>query len=86
MPIYDLIEYSNNYSKTSGSLNQFCRDESNNVITEPESLKFQSKLLRNNNNEGIVNAKTAVPFKYLSTFWRIFEIPLIKFEINLILT
>ena len=27
MPMYDLIEYSNNYSKTSGSLWQYCRDE-----------------------------------------------------------
>ena len=86
MSMYDLIEYSNNYSKTSGSLNQFCRDESNNVMTEPKSFKFQSKLLHNTNNEGIVNAKTAVPLKNLSMFRRILEIPLIKFEINLILT
>ena len=27
MPIYNLIEYSNNYSKTSGSLWQYYRDE-----------------------------------------------------------
>ena len=27
MPKYDLIEYSNNYSKTSASLYQYCRDE-----------------------------------------------------------
>ena len=26
MPMYDLIEYSNNYSKTFGSLWQYCRD------------------------------------------------------------
>ena len=26
MPIYNLIEYSNNYSKTSGSLWQICKD------------------------------------------------------------
>ena len=29
MPIYNLIEYSNNYSKTSGSLWQYYKDESN---------------------------------------------------------
>ena len=27
MPMYNLIEYSNNYSKTFGSLYQFCRNE-----------------------------------------------------------
>ena len=27
-----------------------------------------------------------VPLKYLSTFWRTLEMPLINFEINLILT
>ena len=26
MPMYNLIEYSNNYSKTSGSLWQYCKD------------------------------------------------------------
>ena len=27
MPMYNLIEYSDNYSKTCGSLWQYCRDE-----------------------------------------------------------
>ena len=27
MPMYNLIEYSDDYSKTSGSLWQYCRDE-----------------------------------------------------------
>ena len=26
MPMYNLLEYSNNYSKTSGSLWQYCKD------------------------------------------------------------
>ena len=26
MPMYNLIEYSNNYSKTSGSLWQYCKE------------------------------------------------------------
>ena len=43
MPMYDLIEDSDNYSKTSGSLYQFCRYEPNNVIAE--SFKVKSKLL-----------------------------------------
>ena len=45
MPMHNLIEYSNNYSKTSGSLFQFCRDEPNNNITDSKSFKFRSKLL-----------------------------------------
>ena len=43
MPMYYLIEYSNNYIKTSGSLYQFCIDESNKNITDSESFKFKSK-------------------------------------------
>ena len=42
MWMYDLIEYSNSYSKPSRSLYQFCRDELNNIITDSESFKFQN--------------------------------------------
>ena len=73
MPMYDLIEYIDSYSKTSGSLYQFCRDQPNNVITESESFKFKSKFLDNANNSDIKNAKIAVLLKYLkylNTFWR----------------
>ena len=34
MPMYNLIEYRDNYSKTSESLYQFCRDETNDNITD----------------------------------------------------
>ena len=33
MPMYNLIEYSDNYSKTSGSLWQYYKDDPNNNIT-----------------------------------------------------
>ena len=33
MPIYNLIEYSDNYSKTSGSLWQYNKDELNHNLT-----------------------------------------------------
>ena len=36
MPIYNLIEYSDNYSKTSGSLWQYCRDEP--VLTDAGAI------------------------------------------------
>ena len=86
MPMYNLIEYSNNYLKTYGSLYQFCRDEPNNNMTDSESFKFKSKFLDNTNKEGIIDAKIAVSLKYLSNFWRTLEMPLINYEINLILT
>ena len=82
MPMYNLIEYSDNYSKTSGSLYQFRKDERNNSIIDSESFKSKSKFLDNSNNEAIINAKTAVPLKYLSNFWKIPEMPLINCEID----
>ena len=40
MSIYDLIEYSDNYSKTSESLWWQSRDEKNAPLTDSESFKF----------------------------------------------
>ena len=68
MSMYNLIGYSDNYSKISGSLCQLCRDEPNDNITDSESFKFKSKFLDNTNNASIVNAKIAMPLKYLSNF------------------
>ena len=50
MPMYNLIEYSNNYSKTSGSLWQYYRDESNNNIANSEPFQFKVKLTGKNPN------------------------------------
>ena len=36
MPMYNLIEYSDNYSKISGSLSQYYRDDPNDNITQSE--------------------------------------------------
>ena len=41
MPMYNLIDYSNNYSKTSGSLWQYYRDKPNDNIANFESLKVK---------------------------------------------
>ena len=41
MTMYNLIEYSDNYSNTSGSLWQYYRDDPNNNIVESESFKFK---------------------------------------------
>ena len=42
--MYNLIEYSNNYSKTSGSLWQYYRDEPNYNIANSKSLPFNVKI------------------------------------------
>ena len=87
MPLYNLIEYSDNYSKTSGSFWQYYKDDPNNDITQSESFKFKAKITGKTPAAG--NAKDAeiiVPLKYLSNFWRTYEMPLINCEVNLILT
>ena len=44
IPMYNMIEYSNNYSKTSGRLWQYYKDDPNNNITQSESFKFKIKI------------------------------------------
>ena len=44
MPMYNLIECSNNYSKTSRSLWQYYRDDSNDNLSQSESFKFKIKI------------------------------------------
>ena len=43
MPMYNIIEYSNNYSKTSGSFWQYYRDDPNDNITQSKSFKYKIK-------------------------------------------
>ena len=79
MPMYNLIEYSDNYLDTSGSLWQFKRDEQNmsngnaaNFTTDDSrSFKYKSsffKLLTATDNGVFKDVKIAVPLKYLSNF------------------
>ena len=86
MPLYNLMEYSNNYAKTSGSLWLYHNDGPNDNMIDSESFNCKSRLTNNTNNVDVVNAEIAVPLKYLSNFWRTLEMPLISYEINLILT
>ena len=46
MPMYSLIEYSDNYSKISGSLWQYYKDEPNDNLVDSESFKFKAKITR----------------------------------------
>ena len=88
MPMYNLIEYSDNYSDTSGSLWGSKRDEINtdaNVCTaNSSSFKYKSSIIGNTEADGTKNGvKIAVPLKYLSNFWRSLEIPLINYKVEL---
>ena len=44
MPVYNLTGYSNNSSKTSGSLWQYSKDDPNDNITQSESFKSKIKI------------------------------------------
>ena len=87
MPIYNLIEYSDNYAKTTGSLWQYFRDEPNDNLADSELFKSKIKITgKTPNNDNEKDVEIMVPLKYLSNFWRSLEMPLIKCEVNLILT
>ena len=49
-------------------------------------FKFKTKITGRIENNGTKDVKIMLPLKYLSNLWRIFEMPLINCEINLILT
>ena len=88
MPMYNLIEYSDNYSDISGSLWQFKRDEiTNNADVSNDnapSFKYKANLIGNTENNGTKNGvKIALPLKYLSNFWRSLEMPLINCKVEL---
>ena len=77
--MYNLIEYSDNCSDTSGSLWQFKRDDVPNdnadlATDNSESFKYKAALVGkivnavNNANSSIKITK--IPLKYLSNFYR----------------
>ena len=87
MPLYNLLEYSDNYAKTSGSLWQYYRDQPNDDLADSESFKSKIKITgKTSNNGNEKDVEIMVPLKYLSNFWRTLEMPLINCEVNLILT
>ena len=44
MPVFNLIQYDNNYSKTSGSLWQYSKGEPHGAIVNSESFKYMIKI------------------------------------------
>ena len=93
MPMYNLIEYSDNYQDSSATLYQYKRDEPpeanaiNDLTTDTSSsFKYKVNLLGNPvvaNNIARRNVKVVVPLKYLSNFFRSLEMPLINCKIKL---
>ena len=98
--MYNLLEYSKNYEKTSGSLFNYYRDKpkehtigdgdnaTNISIRNSESFDYKTKIV------GSLAAgefekddvEIAIPLKYLGNFWRSLDMPLINCEITLILS
>ena len=80
MHMYNLIEYRDNYSDTSGRLWGFERDEINNADMTNDnyahSFKYKASNTGNTGTNGTKKeVKIAVPLKYLSNFWRSLEMP-----------
>ena len=78
MPMYNLTEYSDNYSKTPGSLWQYTKDipavNNDNAIVHlannnlTDSFNFKVKMTGQTGNNGTKNVEIIVPFKYLGNF------------------
>ena len=93
MPIYNLVEYSDNYANTTGILWQYCKDiparNNNNEITEftagntNNSFNFKGKITGQTGNDGTKDVEIMVSLKYLSNFWRTLEMPLINWKLIL---
>ena len=74
MPMYNLIDYSDNYSKTSGILWQYCKDipainDDENIVSfdgnnDSDSFKFKAKITGQTNDDGGINGvEIMVPLK-----------------------
>ena len=95
MPMYNFIEYSDDYLETSQSLLQHSIDKpavnENGVIVDgvvvvTDSFNFKVKITYQADDNSTKNVEIMVSLKYLSNFWRTLEMLLINCEINLILT
>ena len=93
MPIYNLIEYSKNYLRTSGTsyrdeLNSGVEGNINYSIKGSKSFDYETSIIGKleGNNVEKEKVKIVVPLKYLINFWRALVIPLINCEVPLTLT
>ena len=99
MPMYNLLKYSKNCRKTTGSLRNYYKDEpSDPLSSNSESFKYKASITGNNSNVGTREAgydankvgknetEIVIPLKHFSNFWKSLNIPLINCEVELILT
>ena len=98
IPMYNLLEYSQKYSKTTGSLWNYYRDEPNSgvggendsinySIENSKSFEYKTSItgkFEGNNPEKEV--EIVVSLKHLSNFWRTLDMTLINCELKLTLT
>ena len=81
MPMYNLIEHSDAYSKTLGSLWQYyemnqLQKLNGNITDSPAnndnsaSFKFKQQITGQSGNSGTKDVEIMVPLKYVSNFWR----------------
>ena len=98
MPMYNLLEYSKNYRKTTGSLWNYCRDEPRILFLLILNLLNARHMTRNiynvsddeegydANKVGKNETEVVAPLKHLSNFWKALNIPLNNCKVELILT
>ena len=81
MAVYNLVEYSKNHKKTTGSLWNFCRDEPTNPLSsDSEFFKYKTSITGNTYNVGATEegydankagenkTEVPIPMKHLGNF------------------
>ena len=96
MPLYNFLQNSKNYRKTSVSLWNYYRNEPNSgaagninySILDSKTFDYKTSIVGKleGNNVEKDDIEIVVPLKYLSNFWRTLVIPLINCEVSLTLT
>ena len=91
--MYNLIEYSSNYSETTGSLWFYSKDEATDfnadIVNDNNSISFKYKVELFGNTvaqvDNATNTKKCIKksLKYLSNFWRSLEMQLINCKVEL---
>ena len=87
MPMYNLLEYSKNYKKTTGRLWNYYRDEANSStddnnithsILNSKAFDYKANFISSvkNNNLTKNDVKIVVPLKHLSNLWKNLNMPL----------
>ena len=92
MPMYNLLEYSKNYRKSTESLWNYYRDEpSNPLFSNSESFKYKASITGNTydgdddeDKVGKNETEVVIPIKHLSIFWKNLNIRLINCELELL--